>query len=88
MPKLICRLTHIMDTIYIYLIIGLISMLSGMININILVEKEKKQKYNNIKTGLIFFFIGILVHCIVQYIKLDELYCNKECILRNKSFNL
>ena len=67
-----------------YMIIGSISTMGGMIAINLLVNSEKRKKYNNLKTAFTFFIVGILVHLCVQYMKLDELYCDKQCILRQK----
>ena len=76
-----------MDNINIisYIIIGMISTMSGMVAINLLVDKEKRKKYNNFKTAIIFFIVGIFIHVCVQYMKLDELYCDKQCVLRKTS---
>ncbi len=71
-----------MDNIISYIIIGVISIMGGMVSINLLFEKEKRKKYNNFKTAFVFFAVGIIVHVCVQYMKLDELYCDKQCVLR------
>ncbi len=65
-----------------YMIIGIISTMGGMIAINLLVDGKKRKKYNNFKTAFTFFIVGIFVHLGLQYMKLDELYCDKQCILR------
>ncbi len=71
-----------MEILISYIIIGIISTLAGMISINLLIEKTKRKKYNNFKTAFIFFSIGIIIHVVVQQLKLDELYCDKQCMLR------
>lgn len=71
-----------MDSIISYCIVGVISMLTGIISINILVEEENRSKYNNTKTYLTFLTIGIIIHTIVQTIDLDQIYCDKKCQLR------
>jgi hypothetical protein len=65
-----------------YVIIGLISMIIGIICINIVLEKEQRDKYNSIKTYLLFFLIGIIIHIFVQMINLDKLYCDKQCRMK------
>lgn len=65
-----------------YLIVGLITMVIGGVSINIILDKEKRQKYNTLRTYLIFFVIGIIVHLIAQNVNLDQIYCDKKCQLR------
>ena len=65
-----------------YLIIGVISMITGGICINLIVEKEKRAKYNAPKTYIILFIISIMTHIIVQSINLDQIYCDKQCQMR------
>ncbi len=68
-----------------YLGIGFIAMVIGIIAINIIVEKENRSKYNNLKTYITFFIIGIIIHFIVEQINLDEIYCGKKCQMRLKT---
>jgi hypothetical protein len=77
-----------------YLGIGFISMVIGIIAINLIVEepnvKNKKPegyKYNTFKTYITFFIIGIVIHFIVEQINLDQIYCGKKCQMRIKSQN-
>lgn len=65
-----------------YLIVGLITMVIGAVSINIILDKEKREKYNTLRTYLIFFVIGIIVHLIAQNVNLDQIYCDKKCQLR------
>jgi H+/Cl- antiporter ClcA len=65
-----------------YLIIGFISMVIGIVCINIILSKDQRDKFNNLKNYLIFFFGGIIVHMIVQTINLDDIYCGKQCQMR------
>jgi H+/Cl- antiporter ClcA len=65
-----------------YIIIGLISMVIGIICINIVLVKEQRDKYNSIKTYLLFFLIGLIIHIIVQMTNLDQLYCDKQCRMK------
>lgn len=62
-----------------YFVIGLISMVIGIICINIVLEKDQRDKYNTIKTYLLFFLIGIIIHVFTQITNLDQLYCDKQC---------
>ncbi len=72
-----------------YLGIGFIAMIFGIIVINIIVDKEDKKKegykYNNLKTYITFFIIGIVIHFIVEQINLDQIYCGKKCQMRIKT---
>ncbi len=63
----------------LYLIVGLITVLIGAISINIILDKEKRKKYNTLRTYLIFFIIGVFVHFIAQSLNLDKIYCDKKC---------
>ncbi len=65
-----------------YIIIGLISMVIGIICINVVLEKEKRNKYNSIKTYLLFFIIGIIIHIFTQMTNLDKFYCDKQCRIK------
>jgi len=65
-----------------YIIIGLISVAIGMICINIILAKEQRDKYNCIKTYLLFFIIGISIHIFTQITNLDQLYCDKQCRIK------
>jgi hypothetical protein len=65
-----------------YLIIGLISLVIGIICINLVLEKEQRNKYNTIRTYLLFFLIGIIIHIFTQMTNLDQLYCDKQCRLK------
>ena len=67
-----------------YLIIGFISMVIGIIAINIIVDKENNN-YNTFKTYITFFIIGIIIHFIVEQINLDQIYCGKKCQMRIKA---
>ncbi len=71
-----------------YLGVGFIAMVIGMISINIILDKEKRESYNNIKTILTFFIIGIIIHFIVEQINLDQIYCGKKCQMRIKAKTL
>jgi H+/Cl- antiporter ClcA len=65
-----------------YIIIGLISMVIGIICINVVLEKEQRDKYNSIKTYLLFFLIGIIIHVFTQMTNLDQIYCDKQCRMK------
>jgi H+/Cl- antiporter ClcA len=65
-----------------YIIIGLISVAIGMLCINLVLEKEQRDKYNSIKTYLLFFIIGIIIHIFTQITNLDQLYCDKQCRIK------
>ena len=65
-----------------YVIIGLVSMVIGIVCINIVLDKEQRDKYNKIKTYLLFFLIGIIIHIIVQMTNLDQIYCDKQCRIK------
>jgi hypothetical protein len=74
-----------MDSIISYGIIGLISVGFGSLCINLILDKDQKNRYNkDYKTYIVFFLIGIIIHILVQYVKLDELYCDKQCQMRLK----
>jgi hypothetical protein len=69
-----------------YLGIGFIAMIFGIIVINIIVDKKTEgYKYNNFKTYITFFIIGIIIHFIVEQINLDQIYCGKKCQMRIKA---
>ncbi len=65
-----------------YLGIGIISVIFGIVCINIILNKEQRDKYNSIKTYFLFFIIGIIIHIIVQTVNLDQIYCDKKCQMR------
>ena len=67
-----------------YLIIGVISTITGGICINLIVEKGKRKKYNTFRTYILLFIVGIMAHIIVQSINLDQIYCDKQCQMRLK----
>ncbi len=71
-----------LNNIISYVIIGFISMVIGIICINIVLDKEQKDKYNTIRNYLMFFLIGIIIHIIVQITNLDQLYCDKQCRMK------
>ena len=71
-----------LNDIISYIVVGLISTVIGIICINIVLEKEQRDKYNSIKTYLLFFLIGIIIHIIVQMTNLDQLYCDKQCRMK------
>jgi hypothetical protein len=70
------------NSIISYFIIGLISMVIGIVCINIILQKEQRDKYNSIKTYLLFFLIGIIIHIFTQITNLDQLYCDKQCRMK------
>lgn len=65
-----------------YLGVGIITTLIGAIAINIILDGEKRDKYNTLKTYIILFIVGIIVHFIVQQLNLDTIYCGKKCQAR------
>ncbi len=65
-----------------YIIIGLISVAIGALSINLVLEKEQRDKYNSIKTYLLFFLIGIIIHVFTQMTNLDQIYCDKQCRIK------
>ena len=65
-----------------YFVIGLISLIIGIICINLVLSKEQRDKYNSIKTYLLFFLIGIIIHIFTQMTNLDQLYCDKQCRMK------
>lgn len=70
------------QSIISYFIVGLIAIIFGGISINIILEEDKRKKYNVPRTYILFFIIGIILHIIVQSINLDQIYCDKQCQLR------
>lgn len=62
--------------------IGIISVIFGAICINLILDKEQREKYNSFKTYIMFFIIGIIIHIITQFLNLDQLYCDKKCQMR------
>ncbi len=71
-----------LNNIISYVIIGFISMVIGIICINIVLDKEQRDKYNTIRTYLMFFLVGIIIHIFTQMINLDQLYCDKQCRIK------
>jgi hypothetical protein len=65
-----------------YFVIGLISLVFGIICINLILSKEQRYKYNSIRTYLLFFLIGIIIHIFTQITNLDQLYCDKQCRIK------
>jgi predicted membrane channel-forming protein YqfA (hemolysin III family) len=65
-----------------YFVIGLISLIIGIICINLILSKEQRYKYNSIRTYLLFFLIGIIIHIFTQITNLDQLYCDKQCRMK------
>jgi H+/Cl- antiporter ClcA len=65
-----------------YFVIGLISLIIGIICINLILSKEQRDKYNSIRTYLLFFLIGIIIHIFTQMTNLDQLYCDKQCRMK------
>ena len=65
-----------------YFVIGLISLVIGIICINLVLSKEQRDKYNSIRTYLLFFLIGIIIHIFTQITNLDQLYCDKQCRMK------
>ena len=65
-----------------YFVIGLISLVIGIVCINLVLAKDQRDKYNSIRTYLLFFLIGIIIHVIVQMTNLDQLYCDKQCRIK------
>ncbi len=65
-----------------YFVIGLISLIIGIICINLILSKEQRDKYNTIRTYLLFFLIGIIIHIFTQMTNLDQLYCDKQCRMK------
>jgi H+/Cl- antiporter ClcA len=71
-----------LNEIISYIIIGLISVAIGMLCINLVLEKDQRDKYNSIRTYLLFFIIGIIIHVFTQITNLDQLYCDKQCRIK------
>ena len=64
-----------------YILNGCISVIISFLIINIFItNKEKKKNLNNIKTYIITFTIGVIVHGIIEYFKINEWYCDKRCM--------
>jgi uncharacterized membrane protein len=70
------------ESIISYGTIGIISVLFGALCINLILSKEQRVIYNTFKTYIIFFFIGIILHILVQTVNLDQIYCDKQCQMR------
>ncbi len=70
----------------LYLIIGFITVLIAALSINLILDKEKRKKYNTLRTYVIFFIIGVVVHFIAQSLNLDQVYCDKKCRARLSRF--
>ena len=70
-----------------YLLVGFISMIIGIVSLNIILRfsDSNSDKYNNIKTYITFFIIGIIIHFIVEQVNLDQIYCGKKCQMRIKA---
>ena len=76
------NISESISTCISYGIIGVISMIFGGICINLILDKQQKDKYNTFKTYIMFFIIGIIIHIITQYLNLDQIYCDKKCQMR------
>jgi hypothetical protein len=64
-----------------YIIVGIVSVITSLIIINVIIkDKAKKKELNNITTYLIVFIIGLIVHGITEYIELDKWYYDKRCM--------
>lgn len=63
-------------------VIGLITLILGIIFIKISENKaEKKEKHNSkLKIYISLFLIGFFLHFIIQIIGLDDWYCGKKCM--------
>jgi hypothetical protein len=70
------------DELLEYFGVGIITTIIGAIAINFILDNSKKELYNNPKTYIILFIVGIVVHFIVQQLNLDTLYCGKKCQAR------
>jgi len=71
-----------LNTIISYFVIGLISVVIGIVCINLVLAKDQRDKYNSVRTYLLFFLIGIIIHIVVQMTNLDQLYCDKQCRIK------
>jgi H+/Cl- antiporter ClcA len=70
------------DELLEYLGVGIITMVVGALAINIILDEDKRKQYNTVKTYIILFIVGIVIHFIVQQLNLDTIYCGKKCQAR------
>jgi quinol-cytochrome oxidoreductase complex cytochrome b subunit len=61
------------------IIIGIITLIIGNIIFYFFYDEKDKSKQNKVKNNLILFFIGVILHFIIEYIGFNKWYCNKEC---------
>jgi len=72
-----------------YIIVGIISMVTSFFIINIIItNKEKKKNLNNIKTYIITFCMGLIIHGFTEYFKITEWYCDKRCMTAIKLLSI
>lgn len=63
------------NTIGESLIVGIITMLIGMLTLKFI---SKEHGSINYETSM-FFIIGFFIHNITEYIGFNKFYCNKKC---------
>ena len=70
------------DEMLEYVGVGIITAGIGVIAINILLTKSKRDEYNTFNTFITLFIVGIVIHFIVVQLNLDTMYCGKKCQAR------
>ena len=61
------------------LIVGIITLIIGIIIFNLTINKSNKQKKSPFGLYIAFFSTGVLLHFIIDLIGLNQYICDKEC---------
>jgi hypothetical protein len=67
-------------------IIGIITLIIGKLGFYVFTdEKEEEKNKTKYSSSLILFLIGFILHYLIEFIGLNEWYCDKcdKCILQN-----
>lgn len=74
-------------TLYEAFIIGIITLIIGKVGFYVFSDENEKKEKNKTKysSSLVLFLIGFVLHYLIEFIGLNEWYCDKcdKCVLRN-----
>jgi UDP-N-acetylmuramyl pentapeptide phosphotransferase/UDP-N-acetylglucosamine-1-phosphate transferase len=63
------------------IVIGILTLFLGKIGFHLSMnEKERQKKYKELPhLGLVLFLTGFLLHYLIEFIGLNQWYCDKQC---------